>query len=123
MELNNSINLSVFRDDGSTFWFEEEKKRVGESRLRMMQSYLYKLADMLQVNDEIDIVRICRDKQNYRIAVKTCCEIVRTYEQGWHNRMERLHERQKKVTIVDEVQAIGKQFQFNPTCTRLTRIN
>ncbi len=116
-------DLSLYREDGSIEWYAEEVARVGENRLRAMYCYLYRLAASLHIGECIDILKICSDEQNHRIAVKVCCEIINTYRLGWLNRTKRLQEQKKKPTVADEVQATGLQFEFNETFTRMKRIH
>lgn len=118
-----NIDLSKFRDDGNREWYNEELKRVGEKRLETMYNVLYELAYNLEVGEWIDLVRICRNPENYRIIVKIGCEIISLYAFGYANRLQHLQETKPDATLADKLRLEGRQFVFNGTYTKLRRIN
>lgn len=76
------IDLSRFREDGSTGWYYEEQARIGEQRMQELYNRLYRLAEKMQCGTSINLLEACKNPENLRLAVKICCEIIDTYRYG-----------------------------------------
>ena len=118
-----SVDLSIYKDNGDDNWYMEEQERVGIDRLRKQYAYLYNLADHLRRGESIDLIKICSDPQNRRIAVKICCEICNMRRFGWRHRLEQLLADKPTATLAERNATLGKQYAFNKTYTRFIRIN
>lgn len=79
MAMGTDIDLSIYAEDGTTNWYRWEVARLGEDRVREMYNALYKRAADMPVGTAIDIMELCKDQKNLRLAVKICCEIIDTY--------------------------------------------
>ena len=111
------IDLSIYKEDGSVGWYAEELARVGKEKIDAMYAALYEMADRLEAGQGIDIVKLCKNPGNRRIAVKAGCVIIDTYKVRAGNRLRALRE------YVDVQNILGKQFEFNSTYTVLRRWN
>ena len=75
-------DLSCFREDGSKEWYNEELARIGEQRMREMYNSMYRLAAKMPCGSSINLLNVCKNPENLRLAVKICCEIIDTYRHG-----------------------------------------
>ncbi len=117
------IDLSIYKEDGSVGWYAEELARVGKEKIDAMYAALYEMADRLEVGQGIDIVKLCKNPENRRIAVKAGCEIIDTYKVRAGNRLRALRESSAAHSDADVQNTLGKQFEFNGTYTVLRRWN
>lgn len=117
------IDLSIYKEDGSVGWYAEELARVGKEKIDAMYAALYEMADRLEAGQGIDIVKLCKNPENRRIAVKAGCEIIDTYKVRAGNRLRALRESKTTRSGADVQRTLGKQFEFNSTYTVLRRWN
>ncbi len=73
-----AIDLSIYREDGNHEWFYEELRRIGEKRMNTMRDWLFRKAQTMPCGSTFNLIENCTDKQNLRLMVRVCCEIIIT---------------------------------------------